>query len=68
MANRRGASETFKAIEAVRFAKKLPSLSLVDYRFLIKRPGGIPFSVPIEVIYKAESPEEVNLGIFRIRF
>lgn len=68
VANRKGAGEAFDAIEAARTALNLPSLSLIDYRFVIKRPGGLPFSIPIEVIYKPESKDEINLGIFRIRF
>jgi hypothetical protein len=61
-----GFVDTLAAIEAKRKALKLPSLTPTDYRFVLGRPGGNPFSFPVTVIYKPESPKEKELGTFRI--
>lgn len=61
-----GFVDALESLEAVRKDAKLPSLNLTDYRFLPGRPGGIPFTFPVQVIYKPDSPKEKNLGTFRI--
>jgi hypothetical protein len=61
-----GLAVALDAIETARRQKKLPSLNPTDYRFVPGRPGGNPFSFPVTVIYKPESPQEKNLGTFRI--
>lgn len=62
----RGVGAALEAMEAARKEQRLPSLNPTDYRFVFKRPGGNPFSFPVQVIYKPESPEENDLGTFRI--
>ncbi|WOD37373.1 hypothetical protein [Nodosilinea sp. E11] len=61
-----GFMATVAAIDAERKARKLPSLTSKDYRWVLGRPGGIPFSFPVTVIYKPESPDEQALGTYRI--
>jgi hypothetical protein len=61
-----GFVDTLAAIETKRKSLKLPSLTPTDYRFVPGCPGGNPFSFPVTVIYKPESPQEKNLGTFRI--
>lgn len=61
-----GIGAVVEAIETARKEAKLPSLNPTDYRFVLGRPGGIPFSFPVQVIYKPESPQEKDLGTFRI--
>ncbi len=53
-------------MDAARKEAKLPSLNPTDYRFVLGRPGGIPFSFPVQVIYKPDSAKEKDLGTFRI--
>jgi hypothetical protein len=61
-----GLSTALEAIDVARRQKKLPSLNPTDYRFVLGRPGGIPFSFPVRVLYKPDSPKEKDLGTFRI--
>jgi hypothetical protein len=62
----RGIGAAVEAIEAARKEAKLPSLTPTDYRFIPGRPGGIPYSFPVQVIYKPGDPKERHLGTFRI--
>lgn len=62
----RGVGAAIEAIEAACKEAKLPSLNPTDYRFVLGRPGGIPFSFPVQVIYRPESSKEKDLGTFRI--
>ncbi|MBD1917168.1 MULTISPECIES: hypothetical protein [Cyanophyceae] len=58
-----------QAIEAMQVAvedRKLPSLNPNDYRFILKPPGGLPFAFPVQVVYLPDSPDEVDLGTFRV--
>lgn len=59
----RAASE---AMETARTEAGLPSFNATDYRFTVKPPGGVPFSTPVQVIYKPDSPDEHDLGTFRV--
>lgn len=61
-----GFGAVLEAIDTARKAKRLPSLNLTDYRFVLKRPGGIPLGFPVQVIYKPGTPKEKDLGTFRI--
>lgn len=61
-----GFGATVAAIEAERKLRKLPGLLSKEYRFVLGRPGGIPFTFPVTVLYKPESTQEQNLGTFRI--
>jgi hypothetical protein len=61
-----GFTATVAKIDDERKARNLPSLTSKDYRWVLGRPGGIPFSVPVTVIYKPESPDEQTLGTYRI--
>lgn len=61
-----GFAATVEAIDAERKSRNLPGLLSKDYRFVLGRPGGIPFRFPVTVIYKPESPEEQVLGTYRI--
>ncbi|MBW4482915.1 MAG: hypothetical protein KME14_10260 [Tildeniella torsiva UHER 1998/13D] len=62
----KGLANVAEAIETARKEAKLPSLNPTDYRFVLGRPGGIPFSFPVQVVYKPDSPKEHDLGTFRI--
>ncbi|MEA5447325.1 hypothetical protein VB780_02010 [Leptolyngbya sp. CCNP1308] len=62
----RGIGAALEAIETARKEAKLPSLNPTDYRFILKRPGGIPFCFPVQVVYKPDSAKEKDLGTFRI--
>lgn len=61
-----GLASALDDIDAARKEYRLPSLTPTDYRFVFKRPGGIPFSFPVQVIYKPGSEEEKDLGTYRI--
>lgn len=61
-----GFGAALEAIEAARSEAKLPSLNREDYRLIPQQPGGIPYSFPVQVIYKHESRKEKDLGTFRI--
>lgn len=62
----RGFDGALEAIETARREQRLPSLNPTDYRVIPKRPGGIPFSFPVQIIYRPDSPQEKDLGTFRI--
>lgn len=64
--NSGGFEKALEAIENARKTAKLPSLNRKDYRFALRPPGGIPFSVPVEVIYKPGTAKEKVLGTFRV--
>lgn len=61
-----GFAATVAAIDAERKSRNLPGLQSKQYRFVLGRPGGNPFSFPVTVIYKPESPEEQVLGTYRV--
>lgn len=61
-----GFGAALESLETVRKEAKLPSLNPTDYRFVPGRPGGIPFTFPVQVVYKPDSPQERDLGTFRI--
>lgn len=61
-----GFEAAWTALEVARKAKKLPTLNPVDYRFILGRPGGNPFSFPVQVVYRPGTPKEKDLGTFRI--
>jgi hypothetical protein len=62
----RGITTAIEAMDAARKEAKLPRLNPTDYRFVLGRPGGIPLSFPVQVIYKPDSAKEKHLGTFRI--
>lgn len=62
----KGMGAALDAIEAARKEAKLPSLNAADYRFIPGAPGGIPYSFPVQVVYKPGDPKEQSLGTFRI--
>lgn len=62
----RGFGATLGAIDDARRKQRLPSLNPTDYRFILQRPGGIPFSFPVQVVYKPGDAKEKDLGTFRI--
>lgn len=61
-----GFGAALEAMETARGDAGLPSFNTTDYRFTVKPPGGVPFSTPVQVTYKPDSPEEQNLGTFRV--
>ena len=67
VARRSGAAVALESMAAAAKEQKLPSLNATDYRFTVGRPGGIPASLPVEVLYKPDGPDEVNVGTFRVR-
>lgn len=61
-----GFGAALESIEAARNDAKLPSLNRTDYRFILNPPGGLPFSVPVQVVYQAGTDKERDLGTYRI--
>lgn len=61
-----GFEAAWTALDVARKAKKLPTLNPVDYRFTLGPPGGIPFGVPVQVVYRPGTPKKKDLGVFRI--
>ncbi|MGG6241860.1 hypothetical protein ACQ4N7_24820 [Nodosilinea sp. AN01ver1] len=62
----KGFGAALESIQAARKEAKLPSLNPTDYRVIPGRPGGIPFSFPVQVVYRPGDPKERNLGTFRV--
>jgi hypothetical protein len=67
VARRAGAQAALDSIVAACQEQELPSLNPTDYRFTVGKPGGIPASLPVEVTYKPESPDQVAVGTFRVK-
>lgn len=62
----KGFIDVAESVDSARKKARLPSFNPTNYRFILGRPGGIPFSFPVQVIYKPGSSQEKDLGTYRV--